>query len=488
MILSYIKSKYDNLVNIDKNEKVINFAQTIQGKFLLCSLFSSVFLLIKSVFSENLLLTWVVLLCTFLFAYLPKQRHRILILGLVGVLCLNPFWYGLDYIIHMFIVQNVSATLTKTIAAIALVFFLLCAFGTLTLAKHKKNLFIVKYPIRSMLLIIATLYFSSFFYFNIYVVVFISSLFFISKSYIWYFAYALAETKLKKPPPLVEQIGNFKNFWCALSGSIPVGKGSHYLNSKLAKDNRELAITQLKAIKLIVWSVIVVQFILSVLVYIMSYYHIEKIEYYQLMTRNGHTFPIVTGWLSLIYSVTYDALKLCVGGNTLVAVARFAGFYLPRFMYKPLSSRTLVDFWNRYHYYFKELLVDIFFMPTFLKYFKKHPKMRLVFATFMAAGVGNFIFHFLKYCNLLYLYDIAAYSELFYSYAFYCVLLTIGICVSQLRINSGIKPKNDLFSRVNSFICVWGFVVLVYLFGNESLAFEFMERVKFMGILIGVNL
>ena len=36
----------------------------------------------------------------------------------------------------------------------------------------------------------------------------------------------------------------------------------------------------------------------------------------------------------------------------------------------PLLSTTLVEFWNRFNYYFKELLVDFFFFPTFLKAFK----------------------------------------------------------------------------------------------------------------------
>lgn len=487
MTIAQIKETLKTALNIDKNEKILEIAQTVKGKILISLFLGFIFLSVSTASFKNPILNVMVLLSAFIFAYFPKHRTFTLIASSLAILVARPFWYGLDLIIQMFIVQNISPTHTKIIAALALVTYLAFVVAVMVIARKKKDLFIVKYPIRTLVVVTLTLYFSSFFLFNLYIVAFLSCLFYVFKSYFWYLAYTLAELKLKTPPPLTQQIGHFKNFWCGLSSIIPIGKGSHYLTKKLAKNNRELAVNQLKALKLIFWCVVIIGNLSKLLVYIMSYYHIEKIDYYQLMILNGQTFPIWTGWLSLIYSVVDDALQLCFGGNVAIAIARFAGFNLPRFMYKPLSSRTLVDFWNRYHYYFKELLVDLFFFPTFLKYFKKHPRLRLIFATFMAAGVGNFLFHFLKYGNALYVYDIATYTVLFSSYIFYCVLLTIGICVSQFRINSGIKPKDDILSRLFSFICIWGFVCGVYIFGNESLRFTFMERVKFMGILIGIN-
>ena len=34
-----------------------------------------------------------------------------------------------------------------------------------------------------------------------------------------------------------------------------------------------------------------------------------------------------------------------------------------------------MDYFNRFHYYFKELLVDFFFIPTFFKMFRNHPRL-----------------------------------------------------------------------------------------------------------------
>ena len=38
---------------------------------------------------------------------------------------------------------------------------------------------------------------------------------------------------------------------------------------------------------------------------------------------------------------------------------------------------------------------DFFFFPTYLRWLKRHPRARLMLATFVAAGLGNFLFHFL---------------------------------------------------------------------------------------------
>ena len=56
------------------------------------------------------------------------------------------------------------------------------------------------------------------------------------------------------------------------------------------------------------------------------------------------------------------------------------------------ASATLVEFWNRYYYYFKELLVRFFFMPVFMQLggkLRDWPRLRLFVAVFAAAFVGN---------------------------------------------------------------------------------------------------
>ena len=83
----------------------------------------------------------------------------------------------------------------------------------------------------------------------------------------------------------------------------------------------------------------------------------------------------------------------------------------------------------------------MFFYPTYLRYFKRFPRLRMAFATTMAAMVGNLIYHF---------YDTIAYVAALGwrrchglpNLSFYCFVLTAGIVISQLRAHNKTKPRS----------------------------------------------
>src|SRR5579864_6711728 len=110
----------------------------------------------------------------------------------------------------------------------------------------------------------------------------------------------------------------------------------------------------------------------------------------------NQSYPWYICWASMIYTFFHNMLEMAIFGGPIVAVARLAGYRLLRNTYRPLSATTLVEFWNRYYFYYKELLVEVFFFPTFFRCFQTHKRLRIFFATFMAATVGNFIFHFMR--------------------------------------------------------------------------------------------
>lgn len=68
-----------------------------------------------------------------------------------------------------------------------------------------------------------------------------------------------------------------------------------------------------------------------------------------------------------------------------------------------------------------------FFLPTCFKVFKNHPRFRMFFATFMAAGVGNALFHFLREIDRVNSMGVVAALESYGSYLFYCVVLATGM-------------------------------------------------------------
>ena len=79
----------------------------------------------------------------------------------------------------------------------------------------------------------------------------------------------------------------------------------------------------------------------------------------------GAQAPWVQFWASIYGELFEQVLRLAVKGHLIIGMLRLYGFNAFRNTYKPLLAESIVEFWNRYFYYFKELLSTFFFMPTF---------------------------------------------------------------------------------------------------------------------------
>lgn len=160
--------------------------------------------------------------------------------------------------------------------------------------------------------------------------------------------------------------------------------------------------------------------------------------------------------------------------------------------YKPLLSQTLIDFWGRYYYYFKELLVEFFFYPTYLKYRKLHPRLRLTLAVFAAAFVGNSYYHLLaaRYPLLE--------GRLLDSLGFlkprmvYCFLLAAGISLSMIRqrerrgrVVDGAGPAVQL-RRLRVIFGVWTFYAIIHVWNERSPGASILDRMDFVLSLVGL--
>ena len=250
-------------------------------------------------------------------------------------------------------------------------------------------------------------------------------------AYFWFLCYALADQRVKDGSPVLVQFGVFHPFWG--SSTTPIGKGAAYLRNVEAKNSRDLAVTQLKGLKLLMW-VWVLKLILHFL-RVFAHGSLNIPEFDEAFTRQiaAHPYPWYVCWATLVYKFFHNMLYIAIWGDTMVACGRMAGYRMLRNSCRPLSSKTLADFWNRYYYYFKELLVNFFFFPTFLRYFKHNTRVRIFFATFMAAGIGNLIFHFMREIEFVAQLGLLKAMIGFQSYAFYCAVLAIGIGLSQMR-------------------------------------------------------
>jgi len=155
-----------------------------------------------------------------------------------------------------------------------------------------------------------------------------------------------------------------------------------------------------------------------------------------------------------------------------------AGFLALRNTYRPLRSRSIAEFWNRYLYYFKELLVDFFFYPTFMRYFKRWPRLRLFAATFAAACLGNMFFHFFIQMGDIEKFGLWKTLAGFNVFMFYTIVLAVGIGISQLR-----EPREKsgwIRGQLVPSICVAGFFCVLRVFDYGSNSPPLQEHFRFL--------
>jgi hypothetical protein len=283
---------------------------------------------------------------------------------------------------------------------------------------------------------------------------------------LWFLAYALQDAASKSAEPYAVELGTVRPFFMTASPSFtPIGKGRAYLRKTEARTPEDLSKVQLKAVKLLLWIALlkIVRQLFVVVVYgepwrpvAVLFAHLGRIvpnlavptlEAALQQTVTGAHIPTHLAWASVTAHFLESLLAVAIYGNQAVACCRMAGFYILRNTYRPLQSQTIAEFWNRYYYYFKELLVEIFFFPTYLRYFKKYRRLRTFAATIAAATLGNMIYHFCRDFHYVAEMGLGAALAGFQVYAFYTLLLGLGIGLSQMRPRRAGSPHQASFGR-----------------------------------------
>lgn len=268
----------------------------------------------------------------------------------------------------------------------------------------------------------------------------------------WTFAYASLNVRSKTARSPAENLGFLRPFWGGEMGAL--GKGASFLDKFNAKDAETLAVTRLKALKLILWAVLLRKLEVVLNVQLDTNLGVPTLrDAIEAQAHQGVAHSPLLGWAILLRHYFVGVIKLAAIGHVYVALARMAGFGIPRNTARPLSARSLGEFWNRYFYYFKEILVDFYFMPAFLRFFKKSLRMRTAFATLCSASFANIFFHFIYEIHYIPEEGLLKMLEGFLPFTIYTLLLAGGIIVSQWR-NKHPKPEDgfwryDVLPRVN---------------------------------------
>lgn len=304
--------------------------------------------------------------------------------------------------------------------------------------------------------------------------------------YLWFLAYALGETVTRGPPSVAQQLGVFHPFWG--STLTPFGKSASYLRKFEARNSQELAVTQLKGLKLLAWSVLLAACRDNLKIVVHGYLGVPDFDTAFLHFLSGAPLSRPLSYASLLDNFAEDVLTISVWGGIIIACARLAGFRLLRNTYRPLEATTLIEFWNRYYFYYKELLVDHFFYPTFLRFFRTRRRLRMFFATFAAACLGNLLFHFLRDIRFVAEMGLSKALAGEASHAFYTFLLAIGLGLSQMRTRVAKVPKGWLRGRALPCAGVVLFFCALHVFDAPlDRGHSIWQRGQFFLYLLGID-
>lgn len=282
----------------------------------------------------------------------------------------------------------------------------------------------------------------------------------------------------------------FSFFPAALASTTPFFKRPSAMRKMEAKTAEERAVVQLKGLKLLAWSFLL-SLVWATLDTAWGAVGIPKLPEAIAASTAHHPPAWYLCWASLLTGFVDSVLRTAIWGNTVVAGCRLAGFKLLRNSYRPLESRTVVDFWNRYYYYFKELIADFFFYPVYMRCFKRHPRVRMLFATWVSVGLGVPLFHFVRDIDVVRQIGLWRAVAGYHVYLCYAAMLSIGIGVSQIRKMAAPRnPPRDpqgswLRTRIIPIAGVIGFFCFLQVFDELRRTVPIREHLLFLTRLIG---
>jgi hypothetical protein len=280
-------------------------------------------------------------------------------------------------------------------------------------------------------------------------------------------------------------------FWG--SSNTPLPKGGAALRKIEAHDADGFAVAQLKGIKLTAWATVLaaVQRVFLQLVYahtasrwLPAGLGVPELHAALVAHAAGQAPSRLLCWLAVLANFINKLLAFTIWSHLIIAGARLAGFQALRSTYRPLSSTSLADWWNRVYYYFKELLAEFFFFPAYFTFFKKRPTLRMLFATFAAAGFGNFLYHWLADVGFTIEHGLWRSLWLFRVYALYCLILGVSIAISQVRQKRRPPGQVPRWTPLGAFVTL-GFYALIGVLDGPDRALSVSDYGRFFLSLLG---
>jgi hypothetical protein len=476
---------------LDRSPLWVAFAQTLPGKLTLVISFAGL------LFLHGIFLWWLISIYLLTFSLWPRHRWQILFTATWSFLLVGPNDFQWERINTLFREAGITWQINSTSEGLPLILAAIL-FSALSVWLARRFVGQFRRPVLILICLYLGLMISAS-YAPIPAVVCACLWAFLAifGKYLWFLCYSLKECRAPRQVPLPLQFGQYLPFWEPTL--IPFPKGSGYLQKIAAKTAQEFAICQTKGLKLLLWALWLKIFfgIISITLYGYTEALFGRLQFkrdlgtiqlfldgnylqdlatlpfsgvlpnYDLafkMATIGTPLPWYLNWSALTTEFLCVLLYVAFTSHIIIAIIRMCGFYALRNTYKPFASKTIAEFWNRYFYYYKELLVEFFFYPSFFRYFKKRPQLRMYTATMAAAFFGNFLFHFMR--DIWFVVELGFFEAVaaFHTYFVFTFVLGNVIFISQWLNTKNSHRETGLVSRLFAPIRVLGFFCLLTIF------------------------
>jgi hypothetical protein len=249
-----------NKLDIAENPFFIKYAQTALGKIFIIAIFTlliSIIPLYPIPWQQTIFITIVMI------SFKPQYRHLCLF---VSVLCLllqglsnkfQPDWqlFRINYLYLLFENDYLPDFTLIHIKYIDLLIMLLCSETLIFMVRRFRQYTLFQYPITiSYLAIFVLMLIAVYAPFTAIQRYLFWSFIILYTHYFWFIGYTLLEAKLGTPRNYLLDYGRYLPVWGF--NALPYGKGSIYLQKVESHTPADFAVTQLKAIKLGFWALI----------------------------------------------------------------------------------------------------------------------------------------------------------------------------------------------------------------------------------------
>ena len=476
---------------LDRSPRCVAFAETIPGKLTLLGCFAAL------LFLHDIALWWIITFYLLIFSLWPQYRWYILLAATWSFLLVGPHDFQWHRVSELFTKANIAWQINSSVDGLPLIIagFLFAAIYVYLTGRFAKRM---RHPILILIcLYLGLMVGASYIPTTSSAGAFLWAFLAVFGKLFWFTCYSLKECRAASKKPLHLQLGQYLPFWEPTL--IPFPKGSGYLKKIESKTSKDFAICQIKGLKLLLWALWLKLFFGLIYIFVYGYtellsgrvqikreLHVLRLYFdgnyltdllslpysaalphyetaFQLAVR-GIPLPWYTNWLALIIDFLCILLYVAFTTHIIIAVIRMCGFKALRNTYRPFASKTIAEFWNRYFYYFKELLVEFFFYPAFFSLFKKRPQLRMYTATMAAAFFGNFLFHFMR--DIWFVVELGFFRALtaFHTYFVFTFILGNVIFFSQWLSKDGHQREVGLVSRILAPVRVLGFYCILTVF------------------------